>query len=97
MEMNESKNHGQSQNANNSISSSNKSETRIFSKLTKDPDNLKFYFQKSLNRFKACCLSLGYLFEPLGDRVVIKVRSLEIIDFLKRIFLFDFKKLVILY
>lgn len=81
---------------NQSLQSSyiNKSDSRLFTKLNKDSENLEFYYKKSLKRFKACCSSLGYLFEPLSDKVVVKVRTIEFVNFLKRLFLFDFKKLV---
>ncbi len=85
---------GNSQQADNSINSStlNKSE-RLFSKLDKT-DDLDAYFQKLLKRFRACCLAMGYMFEPLDQAVIIKIRSVEIIEFLKRLYTFDFKKLV---
>ena len=70
----------------------NKSE-KLFSKLDKT-DDLEMYFQKLLKRFRACCLAMGCMFEPLDQLVIIKIRSVEIIEFLKRIYMFDFKKLV---
>ncbi len=70
----------------------NKSE-KLFSKLDKT-DDLDAYFQKLLKRFRACCLAMGYMFEPMEQAVIIKIRSVEIIEFLKRLYTFDFKKLV---
>lgn len=64
---------------------------KLFNKLNKD--DLEVYYQKLLRRFRACTLTLGYMFEPLADSVVIKVRSGEIVDFLKRLYFFDLKKL----
>jgi hypothetical protein len=37
---------------------------------------------------------LGFLFEPLSEQTVIKVRAMEIIKFLKRLFTMDIKKTV---
>lgn len=64
---------------------------KIFKK--KDKDDLETYYQKLEKRFRACCLSLGYMFEPMNEEVVIKIRSGEIIEFQKRLFFFDLKKL----
>lgn len=69
----------------------NKAEN-LFHKLSKE--NLDYYFNKSVKRFKACLLALGYMFEPLNEQVIIKIRLNEIIQFLKRIYFFDLKKLV---
>ena len=67
---------------------------RIFPKLSKDIDNLEIYYRKSLRRFKACLLALGNMFTPLEhEQVVFRVKSGEIVEFLKRLFMFDFKKL----
>lgn len=68
----------------------NKTE-KIFGKLEKE--NLEMYYQKLCKRFRACCLSLSYMFEPLNESVIVKIRSAEIIDFLKRLYFFEFKKL----
>ena len=68
----------------------NKSE-KLFPKLNKD--NMQVYFGKLEKRYRACCLALGYMFEPLNESVVIKIRANEIIDFLKRMYFFDVKKL----
>ena len=68
----------------------NKSE-KLFPKLNKD--NMQVYFDKLEKRYRACCLALGYMFEPLNESVVIKIRANEIIDFLKRMYFFDAKKL----
>lgn len=78
---------------NESMNTSQRHELRSFSKFNKDSDNLEFYFKKSLRRFKACLSCLTQLLEPLADRTCINVRPNEVIEFLKRIFLFDFKKL----
>ena len=68
---------------------------KIFPKLNKDIDNLEVYYKKSLKRYKACLLALRKLFTPLEqEQVIIKVQSGEIIDFLKRLYMFDFKKLI---
>jgi hypothetical protein len=64
---------------------------KLFNKLNKE--DLETYYQKLLKRFRACTLTLGYMFEPLTDTVVIKIRSGEIVDFLKRLYFFDLKKL----
>ena len=72
----------------------NKSET-FFHKLSKE--NIEHYFNKSVKRFKACLFALGYMFEPLTEQVIIKVKLNEIIQFLKRVYFFDFKKLVKLF
>ncbi|RNA08065.1 proline- glutamic acid- and leucine-rich 1 isoform X1 [Brachionus plicatilis] len=66
------------------INTSHKGEIRTFSKFTKDLDNLEF---------KACLSCLTHLLKPLSERTCINVRPSEVIEFLKRIFLFDFKKL----
>lgn len=71
----------------------NKSDN-LFNKINKE--NLEFYLNKSLKRFKACLLALTYLFEPLNEQVIVKVKLNEILNFLKRVYFFDFKKLVIL-
>jgi hypothetical protein len=63
-------------------------------KLNKDVDNLEAYYKRALKRFKACCSSLSHLYEPLREEALVKIRALEIIKFLKRLFLFDFKRLV---
>jgi len=68
---------------------------RIFSKLNKDIENLEAYYKKSLQRYTACLLALSNMFTPLEEeKVVIKVKSSEIIEFLKRLYMFDFKKLI---
>lgn len=77
-----------------STSTSNRFDHKLFAKIQKNPENLEFYYKKSLKRFQACCLCLSNLLEPLGEHVIIKIRPLEIIYFIKRVFLFDFKKLV---
>lgn len=76
-----------------SMNSNQRSEIRYFPKLTKDSENMEFYFKKSLQRYKACLSCLTNLLEPLSERTCINVRLNEVIEFLKRIFLFDFKKL----
>ena len=72
----------------------NRFNTAFFVKLAKDADNLEAYYKRALNRFKACCASLTRLFTPLRDETIVSIRALEIIRFLKRLFLFDFKRLV---
>ena len=66
----------------------------VFAKLSKDVENLDVYFKKTMRRFDACCSALTNLLEPLNERVVIKVRPNEVIALLKRVFTFDYKKLV---
>ena len=78
---------------NESINTTQKSEIRSLPKLTKDPENIEFYFKKSLQRYKACLSCLTNLLEPLTEKTCINIRPKEVIEFLKRIFLFDFKKL----
>lgn len=57
-------------------------------------ENLDSYFKKSLKRFKACILALGNMLTPLNEEVVIKIRANEIIELLRRVYFFDFKKLI---
>ena len=73
----------------------NKSDN-LFNKINKI-ENVEFYVNKSLKRFKACLLALTYLLEPLSEQVVVKVKINEILNFLKRVYFFDFKKLVIIF
>lgn len=74
-------------------SSCNKSD-KLFSKLVKDTDNLEVYFKRSANRFKACCVCLTYMFEPLYEKVHVKVKLADVIQLLKRIFTLDVTKLL---
>ena len=67
---------------------------KLFPKLNKDPENLEVFYEKYARRFRACCLTLGYLCEPWNEPVVINMRPVEIITFLKRMFFFDLKKKV---
>ena len=78
----------------NSSSHMNRFNTPFFIKLTKDVDNLGVYYKRAAKRFKACCASLSCLLEPLKEPTLVKLRMLEVIKFLKRLFLFDFKRLV---
>ena len=66
----------------------------FFKKFHKDVDNLDIFYKKCLKRFVACCSSLSYMLEPLNEETVLKIKCIEIIKFLKRVFLFDFKRLV---
>lgn len=76
------------------LSNTNKFDTKLFAKLHKDSENLEFYYKQLIKRFRACCLCMSYLFEPLNEPTLIRIRSGEIVQFLKRIFLFDYKNLV---
>lgn len=67
---------------------------KLFVKLVKDPDNLEEYFQKCMRRFKACCTCLKYMFEPTYEQIQVKIKSHEVVQFVKRIFSFDIKKIV---
>jgi hypothetical protein len=80
--------------ASTSLQSSCNKHDKLFVKLVKDSDNLEAYFKKCVQRFKACCTCLKYMFEPTYEHIQVKVKSYDVIQFLKRIFSFDFKKLV---
>jgi hypothetical protein len=73
---------------------SNNKHDKLFVKLFKDPDNLEAYFKKCVQRFKACCTCLRYMFEPTYEQIQVKVKSYDVVQFFKRIFSFDIKKLV---
>lgn len=75
----------------------NGSQASLFAnKIVKDTENLEIYYQRMLNRFRACCSCMKNLFTPLRDESIVKIRPMEIVKFLNRIFMFDFKRLVII-
>ena len=85
----------QQQQAQNTAAAFQSKSDKLFPKLNKEVESLESYYKKSLDRYKACLLALGNLFTPLEvEQVVLRVKSAEIIEFLKRLFMFDFKKLI---
>jgi hypothetical protein len=74
---------------------------KMFTKLIKDLNNLDDFMKQSVRRYRSCLLSLGHLFGYSSsglfnneERFIINIRVNEILQFLKRIFLLDVKKLI---
>ena len=69
-------------------------DNQMFNKtLIRDAATMDSYFLKLAKRFKSCCRCLANLFSQCDEQLA-KIRVTDLNEFLKRIFLFDYKALV---
>jgi hypothetical protein len=76
------------------ISQTASSQSLFKTNLHKDSLKVEDYYVKLNQRFQAACKCMRYLF-IYCDEYIAKVRVNDIIQFLRRLFTFDFKKMVI--
>lgn len=62
--------------------------------ITRDENNMEEFYTKYSLRFKACCLCLSNMFKNFNDRVQLRVKPKLVINFLKRIAMFEYNQLV---
>lgn len=62
--------------------------------ITRDENNMEEFYTKYSLRFKACCLCLSNMFKNFNDRIQLRIKPKLIINFLKRIVMFEYNYLV---
>ncbi len=75
------------------INATSASQSLFKTMLVKDSMKIEDYYSRLKQRFSAACKCMQYLFVCCDEQIA-KVRVNDIIQFLRRLFTFDLKKMV---